>query len=65
MAGIKKYTKEEMAKMCENFGYGTEVGEMAYDYSNDYDYESDTLDAQEAVADAVVYGIQWALEHLK
>lgn len=59
-----KYTKEEMLAMCENFGNG-DVDEMASEYADDYDYDSDTLDAREAVHDAVVYGIQWALEHLK
>lgn len=60
----KTYTKEEMLAMCENFGNG-DVDEMASEYADDYDYDSDTLDAREAVHDAVVYGIQWALEHLK
>ena len=59
-----RYTKEEMLAMCENFGNG-DVDEMASEYADDYDYDSDTLDAREAVHDAVVYGIQWALEHLK
>ena len=60
----KQYTKEQMLAMCERFGNG-DVEDMASEYADDYDYDSDTLDAREAVHDAVVYGIQWALEHLK
>jgi hypothetical protein len=60
----KQYSKEDLLAMCERFGNG-DVEEMAAEYADDYDYESDTLDAREAVHDAVVYGIKWALEHLK
>ena len=37
----------------------------ASEHASDYDYESDTLDVEEAVSDAFVYGAIWLLEHLK
>lgn len=59
-----RYTKEQMLAMCERFGNG-DVEDMASEYADDYDYESGSLNEREAVHDAVVYGIRWALEHLK
>ena len=61
----EKYTKEEMLEMCKNFGQGTKIGRMSYEYACDYDYDEPSFKPQMAVKDAVLFGIQWALNHLK
>lgn len=61
---MAKYTKEEMQDLAIDFGKG-ELYEYANQYASEYDYEADTLNAEEAIRDAVVSGVIWALKHLK
>ena len=63
----KKYTREELEQMIagSGFGYGTPAREAAEANASEYDFDSDTLDVQECVEDAYIYGIIWCLEHLK
>lgn len=64
----KKYTLEEIKKMIDNnfFAYDTPLEDQADEHSADYDYdEGGTLDVEEAVRDAFVYGVHWVIDHLK
>ena len=61
---MAKYTKEEMLDLTIDFGKG-ELFDYANQHASGYDYEDDTLEAEEAVRDAVIYGVIWALKHLK
>ena len=64
----KKYTLEEIKKMLEEgnfFAYDTALGDQADEHAADYDYdEYGTLNAEEAVRDAFVYGAHWVIDHL-
>ena len=65
---MKKYTLEEIKAMLSKdnfFAYGTPLEKQAYEHASDYDYDSDTLDCEEAVRDAFVYGAHWVIDHLK
>lgn len=63
------YTKEEMLESikCKNGYQGGEAWEAAHEFMTDYDWDSEweSFDPQEAMKDAFVSGIQWALSHLK
>lgn len=63
------YTKEEMLKSIGvNQGYkGGEAWDSANEFANDYDWDAEweAFDPQEAVEDAFISGIKWAVEHLK
>lgn len=63
----KKFTKEELEQMIGSSGfcYGTPIREAAKENTDNYDYDSDTLDVVECVEDAFVYGAIWVLEHLQ
>lgn len=62
---MEKFTKEELEQMVGNCGYGTPIRDAAIENADNYDYDSDTLNVAECVEDAFVYGVSWALEHLK
>ena len=67
---MKKYTLEEIKAMLSKHNfftyiYETPIGKYACEHASDYDYNSDTLDCEEAVRDAVVYGAHWIIDHLK
>ena len=66
MSKKKKYTIDELKKMVEDNPFTrSPITIAASEHASDYDYESDTLDVEEAVSDAFVYGAIWLLEHLK
>lgn len=65
---MKKYTLEEIKSMFPKdnfFAFGTPLGTQADKHAFGYDYESDTLNCEEAVRDAFVYGAHWVINHLK
>ena len=66
---MKKYTLEEIKKMFLRggfFAYNTPLGNQADEHAADYDYdEYGTLNAEEVVRDAFVYGAHWIIDHLK
>lgn len=67
---MAKYTKKEILELSREYGYAinngdNELNNSASEFAGDYDYESDTLDAEEAVHDAFIYGAIWAIEHLE
>lgn len=62
---MSKFTKKELEKMVENFGYGTMARYAAMQHAKQYDFDSDTLNVEECVVDAFVGGISWCLESLK
>lgn len=66
MSKKKKYTIGELKKMVEDNPFKlSPLTIAANEHAGDYDYESDTLDVEEAVSDAFIYGAIWLLEHLK
>lgn len=66
---MAKYTKEEMlSSIAPKDGYVSgEAHEAAQEFTNDYDWEQEweAFNPIEAMNDAFIYGIKWALEHLK
>jgi len=64
-----KYTKEELLESIKvKDGYASgEAWDVANEYTNEYDWDNEweAFDPQEAMTDAVIFGIRWAMEHLK
>ena len=60
---MKKYTLEEIKAMLlkDNFfAYRIPIDKYAYEHACDYDYDSDTLNCEKAVRDAIIYGAHWS-----
>ena len=67
---MKKYTLKEIKAMLSKDNFllifnETPIGKYAYKHASDYDYDSDTLDCEEAIRDAIIYGAHWVIDHLK